>query len=96
MRKLGEETFIKAVSRSIYYDRYLTLCEKFINWKYINKDAKERSIKFMEYLLSFDIGTRNKFGDILDEDEYVNNNKNKNEDDEEYDDDMINNGIEDL
>ena len=98
MRKLGEETFIEAVARSIYYDRYLTICENFINWKYINKAAKERSLKFMEYLLSFNVGTRNKFGDILDEDEYTNNNNNKNKDEdyEEYDDDMINNGIEDL
>jgi glycosyltransferase involved in cell wall biosynthesis len=31
MRKLGEDTFIKAVARSIYYDRYLTICENFIN-----------------------------------------------------------------
>jgi glycosyltransferase involved in cell wall biosynthesis len=98
MRKLGEETFIKAVARSIYYDRYLTICENFINWKYINKAAKERSLKFMKYLLSFNVETRNKFSDVLDEDEYTNNNNNKNKDEdyEEYDDDMINNGIEDL
>ena len=98
MRKLGEETFIKAVARSIYYDRYLTCCENFINWKYIDKAAKERSLKFMKYLLSYNVGTRNKFNNNLEDDDDYNSNKNteKEPDFEEYDDDMINNGIEDL
>ena len=98
MRKLGEETFIKAVARSIYYDRYLTCCENFINWKYIDRAAKERSLKFMKYLLSFNVGTRNKFSYNLEDDDDYNNNKyrEKDPDLEEYDDDMINNGIEDL
>ena len=98
MRKLGEETFIKAVARSIYYDRYLTCCENFINWKYIDKAAKERSLKFMKYLLSYNVGNRNKFNNNLEDDDDYNSNKNteKEPDFEEYDDDMINNGIEDL
>ena len=97
MRKLGEETFIKAVARSIYYDRYLTICENFINWKYINRASKERSLKFMKYLLSYNVGTRNKFSNALDEDDDDdNNNKGTNEDAEEYEDYIINNGVEDL
>ena len=97
MRKLGEETFIKAVARSIYYDRYLTICENFINWKYINRASKERSLKFMKYLLSYNVGTRNKFSNALDEDDDDdNNNKGINEDAEEYEDYIINNGVEDL
>jgi glycosyltransferase involved in cell wall biosynthesis len=98
MRKLGEEAFIKGVARSIYYDRYLTYCENFINWKYIDKAAKERSLKFMKYLLSYNVGTRNKFNNNLEDDDDYNSNKNteKEPDFEEYDDDMINNGIEDL
>ena len=97
MKKLGEEGFIKTVARSIYYDRYLTICENFINWKYIDKAAKKRSLKFMKYLLSFNVGTRNKFEDAVEDDEYdTYNNKEKNEDYSEYDDDMIHNGVEDL
>ena len=97
MKKLGEEGFIKTVARSIYYDRYLTICENFINWKYIDKAAKKRSLKFMKYLLSFNVGTRNKFEDAVEEDEYdTYNNKEKNVDYSEYDDDMIHNGVEDL
>ena len=67
MAKLGEEAFIKAVARSIYYDRYLTICENFINWKYINKSTKEKSLKFMKRLLSYDVGTHNKFSGVLDD-----------------------------
>ena len=98
MRKLGEDTFIKAVARSIYYDRYLTICENFINWKYINKDSKERSLKFMKYLLSFNVGTMNKFSNVLDEDYNDNNKENidTDEDLEGYDDYMIQSGVEDL
>jgi glycosyltransferase involved in cell wall biosynthesis len=98
MRKLGEDTFIKAVARSIYYDRYLTICENFINWKYINKDCKERSLKFMKYLLSYNIGTMNKFSNVLDEDYNDNNIENidTDEDLEGNDDYMINSGVEDL
>jgi glycosyltransferase involved in cell wall biosynthesis len=98
MRKLGEDTFIKAVARSIYYDRYLTICENFINWKYINKDCKERSLKFMKYLLSYNVGTMNKFSNVLDEDYNDNNIENidTDEDLEGNDDYMINSGVEDL
>ena len=98
MRKLGEETFIKAVARSIYYDRYLTICENFINWKYINRACKERSLKFMKYLLSFNVGTMNKFSNVLDEDYNDNNKENidTDEDLEGYDDYMIQSGVEDL
>ena len=98
MRKLGEDTFIKAVARSIYYDRYLTICENFINWKYINKDCKERSLKFMKYLLSYNVGTMNKFSNVLDEDNNDNNKENIDtyEDLEGNDDYMINSGVEDL
>ena len=98
MKKLGEEGFIKTVARSIYYDRYLTICENFINWKYIDKATKKRTLKFMKYLLSFNVGTRNKFEDALeDDDEYdTYKNKEKNVDYSEYDDDMIGNGVEDL
>ena len=96
MRKLGEEAFIKTVARSVYYDRYLTICENFINWKYIDRATKERSLKFMKYLLSFNVGTRNKFNHVI-HGNYDNNEKEeRTENLEDYDDEMINNGIEDL
>lgn len=97
MAKLGEDAFIKAVARSVYYDRYLTICENFINWKYINKSTKEKSLKFMKRLLSYDVGTHNKFSGVLDDDEdNSDENDDKKADLEKYEDYMINNGVEDL
>ena len=68
MRKLGENDYIKSIARSAYYDRYLNLCADFINWKYIQPDMKKRSIDFLKYLLSFNVGIKKKFGYILDTD----------------------------
>ena len=48
----------------------------------------------MKYLLSFNVGSRNKFSNTLDD--YDDNNRENVEDMQEYEDDMINNGIEDL
>ena len=51
----------------------------------------------MKYLLSYNVGTRNKFSNALDEDDdNDNNNKGTVEDSEEYEDYIINNGVEDL
>ena len=99
MRKLGEDAFMKTLARSAYYDRYLTICADFINWKYISPDTKNRSIEFLKHLLSYDVGIKNKFGYILEEDENEddsNNNKSDSDNSEDFEDDMINNGIDDL
>ena len=102
MRKLGDDPYIKAVARSAYYDRYMNICAEFINWKYITKDMKERSIKFLEYLISFDVGIRQKLGLVLDEDDYDFDDNDKKKDNSDYtdddngDDDNLNDGVDDL
>jgi glycosyltransferase involved in cell wall biosynthesis len=97
MRKLGEDAYMKTVARSAYYDRYMTICADFINWKYIKPDMKKRSIEFLKHLLSYNVGIRKKFGYILEEDDDEENyNKRDNDDYDDFDDDMYNNGVEDL
>ena len=97
MRKLGEDDFMSAVARSAYYDRYLTICADFINWKYIPYEMKQRNIEFLKHLLSFNVGITKKFGYILDSDSMDDDNYGNNDDnDSDYDDDMINNGVDDL
>ena len=99
MRKLGEDSFMKTLARSAYYDRYLTICADFINWKYISPDTKKRSIEFLKHLLSYNVGIKKKFGYILEEDENEddsNNNKSDSDNSEDFEDDMINNGIDEL
>ena len=105
MRKLGEDHFMKGVARSAYYDRYLTICADFINWKYITPDMKKRSIEFLKHLLTFKVGIRKKFGkvldkDYMDEDDYENDNDSDNNSDnsdrDDFQDDIYNNGMDDL
>lgn len=69
LRLLGEKKYMKAVARSIHYDKYLRLCEKLVNWEFIDKEAKERTLKFAKDLLSFKVGSDRIFGYILDEED---------------------------
>jgi len=32
LRKIGDENILKALARSLYFDRYLNLFEKYIKW----------------------------------------------------------------
>jgi len=99
MKKLGDKNFIPTVARSIYYNRYLTIVENFINWKYITKEVKKRSIEFLKYLLDYNIGTRNKFLHVLGDDQNSGPKSKKYQEDEYIepnDDEVVNNGIEDL
>ena len=83
LRKLGEEKFMKAIARSVYYDKYLYLCEKFINWKYIDEPAKKRTLEFVKYLLKFKVDPEKIFGYIIEEED----NDDEDDDDPDY---MIN------
>ena len=101
MKKLGEDHYMQTVARSAYYDRYLTICADFINWKYIKPDMKKRNIEFLKHLLSFNVGLRKKFGYILEEDDAeenydYNNNDNEKDNEDDFYDDMFNNGVDDL
>lgn len=69
LKKLGEEKYMKAIARSIYYDRYLRLCEKFIEWDYVGKEDKRRVKKFAKNLLDFEVGSNKIFGYILDDED---------------------------
>ena len=86
LRKLGQEKFMNAVARSIFYDKYLDLCENFINWKYIYNPAKERTLKFVKFLLNFKIDVKKIFGYIIEEEE---DNDTDNDEDDEDDEDYL-------
>ena len=80
LKQLGEEKYMKPLARSLYYDKYLSLCEKFINWKYIDKQSKERTIQFVKYLLKFKVDSEKMFGYIIEEED----NDEDDDDDEDY------------
>ena len=96
LRKLGEDIYLKAIARSIHFDKYLYLCEKFIKWKYVTKEAKERTLSFMKHILSYKIDIENKYDYIVNEGK--SNNRNINDEDDDIDDSnsIINEGVADL
>ena len=69
LRKIGDEQKLKALARSIYFDRYLYLYEKFIKWKLIDAETKKRNQQFVKYILNFEVDTENKFGYITEEED---------------------------
>ena len=81
LRKLEEDKFMRAITTSIYYKKFLSICEKFIKWKYIDKPTKERTSKFMKYLLRIKLDP-NKIKRVNKED----NDEDDDDDDEEDDD----------
>lgn len=100
MRKLGEDLYLKAIARSIHFDRYLFLCEKMLKWKYITKEARERTIQFMKHILSYKIDVEKKYNYIVGSSNKSNNKKN-NEDDDDLDDiygvgSVVDEGVADL
>ena len=69
LRKIGDEKKLKALARSIYFDRYLYLFEKFIKWKLIDEETKKRNQQFVKYILNFEVDVENKFGYIIEEED---------------------------
>ena len=89
LKKYGEDKIMRAVARSIYYDKYLFLWDKFINWKYTDKETKERSLKFVKFLLKFKVDAEKMFEYIIEEED----NSDDDDDDEDY---LINPGPTEL
>ena len=69
LRKIGDEKKLKALARSIYFDRYLNLFEKFIKWKLIDEETKKRNKEFVKFILNFEVDPENKFGYIIEEED---------------------------
>ena len=72
---------MKALARSLYYDKYLSLYEKFINWKYIDKQVKDKTIQFVKFLLKYKVDSEKMFGYIIEEED---NDDDDDDDDEDY------------
>ena len=60
---------MKALSRSIYYDKYLNLLGKLIKWKSIDKDTKERCQQYAKNVLNYEVDPETKFGYMLEEED---------------------------
>ena len=69
LKKLDEEKILKALSRSIYYDKYLNLLGKLIKWKAIDEDTKKRCQQYAKNVLNYEVDPETKFGYMLEEED---------------------------
>ena len=69
LKKLDEEKILKALSRSIYYDKYLNLLGKLIKWKSIDEDTKKRCQQYAKNVLNYEVDPETKFGYMLEEED---------------------------
>ena len=65
IKELIEEKYLKAIGRSIYYDKYITLVEKIYNWKFSDKDTKKRTKENLKTIIKYKIDSKNKFIKLL-------------------------------
>ena len=65
LKELMEEKYLKGISRSIYYDKFITLFEKIYNWKYVDKDTKKRTKENIRTIIGYKIESGKKFVNLL-------------------------------
>ena len=65
LKELMEEKYLKGISRSIYYDKFITLFEKIYNWKYADKDTKKRTKENIRTIIGYKIESGKKFVNLL-------------------------------
>ena len=65
LKELMEEKYLKGISRSIYYDKFITLFEKIYNWKYADKDTKKRAKENIRTIIGYKIESGKKFVNLL-------------------------------
>ena len=64
--ELINDQYLSAIARSIHYEKFLSLFEKFYNWKYIDKETKKKIQNNVKKILSYRIDSKKKFENLLD------------------------------
>ena len=65
IKELTAQPYIQAVIRSVHYDKFLSLLEKFYNWKFITNETKKRIKGYVKTLLNNRIDSEKKFSHIF-------------------------------
>ena len=63
--EIADDQYLCAISRSVHYEKFLTLFEMVYNWKYISANAKERIREKVSKILEFHIGAKKKYADLI-------------------------------
>ena len=62
---IGKDEYMPTIARSIHYDKFLSLCERVYNWKYVDEESKEKLRKLIKNSLSFKVDPEKKFEHVF-------------------------------
>jgi glycosyltransferase involved in cell wall biosynthesis len=63
--ELVNDDYLKAIARSVHYEKYLSLFEMMFNWKYADEDSKKRIREKVNKIFEFKIDAKRKYSDLL-------------------------------
>ena len=63
--EMVSEEYLKAIARSVHYEKFLSLFEMMYNWKYISNEAKERISDKVRKILEYKIDAKRKYANLL-------------------------------
>ena len=65
IKELTDKQYMPTIARSVHYNKFLSLFEKFYHWKYIDKEAKKRVKNYVKDLLTYRIDSEKKFAHLF-------------------------------
>ena len=63
--EMVNDEYLRAIARSVHYEKFLKLFEMMYNWKYISENCKERMKEKVGKILEFKISAKRKYADLI-------------------------------
>ena len=63
--EMVNDEYLRAIARSVHYEKFLKLFEMMYNWKYISQNCKERMKEKVSKILEFKISAKRKYADLI-------------------------------
>ena len=63
--EMVNDEYLRAIARSVHYEKFLSLFEMMYNWKYISENCKERMKEKVSKILEFKISAKRKYADLI-------------------------------
>ena len=64
---LMKDEYLPGLARSVHFDTFLNLFDRFYRWKYVSEDAKKRIRNYVKKVLSYKVDYEKKYAQILKE-----------------------------
>ena len=63
--ELVKDDYLKAIARSVHYEKFLSLFEMMFNWKYADEPLKKRIRENVNKIFEYKISVKIKYADLL-------------------------------